>query len=226
MKTTIIGLGYIGLPTSVIIANRNNRVFGIDINKNLVSEINNNKLITFEPGLKSLLNSVIKKNYFSAHTQIQKADFYLIVVPTPFNENKQPNLSFVNEALFSTIPYLKEGDTLIIESTCPVGTTDQIAKEIFQNRPELKNKIYIAYCPERVLPGNVIHELIHNDRVIGGIDKKSTFKAIDFYSKFVKVIYIQQMPALQRCVSLLKIALEMFKLHLQTNYQLFVTNPT
>ena len=115
MKTTIIGLGYIGLPTSVIIANRNNRVFGIDINKNLVSEINNNKLITFEPGLKSLLNSVIKKIIFLAYPN-SKADFYLIVVPTPFNENKQPNLSFVNEALFSTIPYLKEGDTLIIES--------------------------------------------------------------------------------------------------------------
>jgi UDP-N-acetyl-D-mannosaminuronic acid dehydrogenase len=108
------------------------------------------------------------------------------VVPTPFTENHEPDISYVEAATRSVLPYLKEGDLYIIESTSPVGTTDKMANLIFSGRPELKDKLYIAYCPERVLPGNVIYELVHNDRVIGGIDEISTERAVAFYSRFVK----------------------------------------
>jgi UDP-N-acetyl-D-mannosaminuronic acid dehydrogenase len=108
------------------------------------------------------------------------------VVPTPFTENHEPDISYVEAATRSVLPYLKEGDLYIIESTSPVGTTDKMANLIFSGRPELKDKLYIAYCPERVLPGNVIYELVHNDRVIGGIDPASTERAVAFYSRFVK----------------------------------------
>ena len=114
------------------------------------------------------------------------SDAYFIVVPTPFKGNHEPDISYVETATHSVIPYLKENDLFIIESTSPVGTTEMMAKIIYEERPELKDRIYIAYCPERVLPGNVIHELVHNDRVIGGINEESTTRAIEFYAQFVQ----------------------------------------
>jgi UDP-N-acetyl-D-mannosaminuronic acid dehydrogenase len=117
--------------------------------------------------------------------QPEISDVYLIVVPTPFKGNHEPDISFVEAATKAVIPLLKEGDLYIIESTSPVGTTDKMASIIYAARPDLKGKISIAYCPERVLPGNVLYELIHNDRVIGGIDEESTQKALAFYSTFV-----------------------------------------
>lgn len=116
----------------------------------------------------------------------EASDAYFMVVPTPFKGNHEPDISYVETATRTVIPLLKEGDLYVIESTSPVGTTDKMADLIFSLRPELKGKIYIAYCPERVLPGNVIYELIHNDRVIGGIDSASTDKAAEFYGRFVK----------------------------------------
>ena len=121
-----------------------------------------------------------------ASTKAVEANVYLIVVPTPFKGNHEPDISFVEAATKGIIPILKKGDLYIIESTSPIGTTEKVEELIFSNRPELKDKIYLAYCPERVLPGNVMHELVHNDRVIGGINEASTEKALSFYSKYVK----------------------------------------
>jgi len=132
------------------------------------------------------VKNVVLKGYFKASIKPELSDVYIIVVPTPFKDNHEPDISYVEAATQRLIPLLKDGDTFIIESTSPVGTTEKIADLIFLKRPELKDKIYIAYCPERVLPGNVLHELIYNDRVIGGVNKQSTDKAVEFYSSFVE----------------------------------------
>jgi UDP-N-acetyl-D-mannosaminuronic acid dehydrogenase len=136
--------------------------------------------------MEEMLLEVVKSGMLHASTTPETCEAYFMVVPTPFKGNHEPDISFVESATRMVLPYLKEGDLYVIESTSPVGTTDKMAALIFAERPELKGKIHIAYCPERVLPGNVIYELIHNDRVIGGIDEASTKKAQEFYGKFVK----------------------------------------
>jgi UDP-N-acetyl-D-mannosaminuronic acid dehydrogenase len=181
-----MGLGYIGLPTAVISASKGLKVLGVDVNPKVVETVNQGKIHIIEPGLEELTAQVIKSENLKASTKPKKSDLYLIVVPTPFKDHHEPDISFVEAATRVLIPLLKKGDGFIIESTSPVGTTEKMASLIFDQRPELKNKIYIAYCPERVLPGNVLYELIHNDRVIGGIDTLSTAKAMEFYSFFVK----------------------------------------
>jgi UDP-N-acetyl-D-mannosaminuronic acid dehydrogenase len=186
MKACFMGLGYIGLPTAIIAADNGIEVTGVDINPHVVETINMGKIHIVEPGLEELCSRVIAKGALKAQTNPTESDVYLIVVPTPFTGNHQPDISYVEAATRSVIPYLKAGDLYIIESTSPVGTTEKMASLIFSERPELKDNIHIAYCPERVLPGNVIYELVHNDRVIGGIDEASTEKAVDFYSRFVK----------------------------------------
>lgn len=186
MRACFIGLGYIGLPTAIVAADNGIEVTGVDINPHVVDTVNRGKIHIVEPGLEELCSRVIGKGALKAQTNPAESDVYLIVVPTPFTGNHQPDISYVEAATRSVIPYLKAGDLYIIESTSPVGTTEKMATLIFSERPELKEKIYIAYCPERVLPGNIIYELVHNDRVIGGIDEASTEKAVDFYSRFVK----------------------------------------
>lgn len=186
MKICFIGLGYIGLPTAVVVANNGFKVFGIDIDQDLVNNINSKKIDIVELGLKQQLNKVIDNQNFKAYTNIQASDVYLIVVPTPFKDDFQPDLSYVKAAIQSLIPVFKNGDVVIIESTCPVGTTEQMMDFIYGERPELIDKLFLAYCPERVLPGNILFELIHNDRVIGGVNKESTIKATEFYRHFVK----------------------------------------
>tara|TARA_X000000950_G_C13919128_1_gene662437 strand:+ start:2123 stop:3331 length:1209 start_codon:yes stop_codon:yes gene_type:complete len=183
---TIIGLGYIGLPTSVLLASKGFSVNGVDINEKIVKKINEGEVHIVEPDLSILLKKVIRNKLLKASTAPEQANVYLIVVPTPFKGNNQPDISYVKAATQSIIPLLKNDDLVIIESTCPVGTTEKVSSLIFSSRPELKNSIYISYCPERVLPGNILYELVNNDRVIGGLDKISTEKAAEFYSKFVK----------------------------------------
>lgn len=185
-EVVIIGLGYIGLPTSALIASHGTNVLGVDINKNVVDNINKGKIHIVEPDLNQIVTKVVSKGFFKASTKPTSADVYLIVVPTPFKGNYEPDISFVEAATKGIIPLLKKGDLYIIESTSPIGTTDKMQKLIFASRPELEGAIYIAYCPERVLPGNVMHELVENDRVIGGIDEASTQNAISFYRKYVK----------------------------------------
>ena len=187
MKVCFIGLGYIGLPTAIMAAKYGNMdVLGVDVNRSIVDRTNAGELHIVEPGLQEMLQEMVSAGKLHADIKPQQSDVYLIVVPTPFKGNHEPDVSYVETATRNVIPYLKEGDLFVIESTSPIGTTEQMADIIFAERPELKGKIYIAYCPERVLPGNIIYELIHNDRVIGGIDSASTDKAIAFYSQFVK----------------------------------------
>ncbi len=181
-----MGLGYIGLPTAIIAAKNGVEVAGVDINPAVVEKTNAGKLHIVEPGLGELLDEVVNSGALHASLKPEMSDAYFMVVPTPFKGNHEPDTSYVESATRSVIPFLKEGDLYVIESTSPVGTTESMAKIIFTERPELEGKIYIAYCPERVLPGNVIYELVHNDRVIGGLDDASTEKAIEFYSQFVK----------------------------------------
>lgn len=186
MKACFMGLGYIGLPTAIIAAKSGVKIIGVDVNPRVVEMTNSGQLHIVEPGLEALLKEVIASGQLQASVTPEEADAYFIVVPTPFKGDHEPDISFVESATRMVIPFLKEGDLYVIESTSPVGTTEKMAELIFSLRPELKGKLYISYCPERVLPGNVIYELVHNDRVIGGINEASTEKAIDFYSHFVE----------------------------------------
>lgn len=185
-EVVTIGLGYIGLPTSALIAQHKTNVLGVDINKKVVDTINEGKIHIVEPDLDEIVSKAVSEGYFKAATEAVSAKVYLIVVPTPFKGNHEPDISFVEAATKGIIPLLKEGDLYIIESTSPIGTTEKMQKLIYETRPELENKIHMAYCPERVLPGNVMYELVHNDRVIGGIDEESTKKATEFYARYVK----------------------------------------
>lgn len=185
-EVVTIGLGYIGLPTSALIASHGTNVLGVDINQKVVDTINAGKIHIIEPELEDIVSNAVKKGNLKASTKPTSSDVFLIVVPTPFKGNHEPDISFVEAATKEIIPFLKKGDLYIIESTSPIGTTDKMQKLIFESRPELEGTINIAYCPERVLPGNIMHELVENDRVIGGIDEASTHKAISFYKKYVK----------------------------------------
>lgn len=185
MKACFMGLGYIGLPTAIIAAKHGVQVTGVDINPKVVELTNQGKLHIIEPGMEELLQEVVKRGDLKASTTPELSDAYFMVVPTPFKGNHEPDISYVEAATRAVLPLLKEGDLYVIESTSPVGTTDKMRDLILAERPELKDKIYIAYCPERVLPGNVIFELVNNDRVIGGMNEESTTKAIEFYSQFV-----------------------------------------
>ena len=186
MKACFMGLGYIGLPTSIIAAKHGVKIVGVDINPQVVNMTNQGHLHIIEPGMKEMLQEVVNNGYLHASNTPEVSDAYFIVVPTPFKGDHEPDISYVESATRMVLPLLKEGDLYVIESTSPVGTTEKMAELIFTERPELKDKIYIAYCPERVLPGNVIYELVHNDRVIGGLNEASTKKAQEFYSLFVQ----------------------------------------
>lgn len=186
MKACFMGLGYIGLPTAIIAAENGIEVIGVDISPQVVEMTNRGEIHIVEPGLQELCQQVVSSGHLKASVEPEVSDVYLIVVPTPFKGNHEPDISYVETATRSVIPLLKKGDLFVIESTSPVGTTEKMTQLIFSLRPELKDNIFIAYCPERVLPGNVIYELVHNDRVIGGINEESTEAAVGFYSRFVK----------------------------------------
>lgn len=186
MNVVMMGLGYIGLPTAALMAARGLQVHGVDVNPDVVSTINKGKIHIVEPDLDGLVHHVVSDGNLKADTAPIKADTYLIAVPTPFVGNYVPDLKYVDSATDMILPFLEEGALVILESTSPVGTTERMADRIYTARPELKGKIHVAYCPERVLPGNVIHELENNDRSIGGIDPEATEKAIAFYAHFVK----------------------------------------
>jgi UDP-N-acetyl-D-mannosaminuronic acid dehydrogenase len=185
-QVCFIGLGYIGLPTAAIVASSGQRVLGVDINDKVVQTINTGNIHIIEPGLGEVVKAAVASGTLRAASAPETSDVYLVVVPTPFTHNFEPDISYVAAATRSIIPLLKVGDLYILESTSPVGTTEKMAALIFEARPELEGVIAIAYCPERVLPGNVLHELVANDRVIGGINPKSTEKAQAFYATFVK----------------------------------------
>lgn len=184
-NVVMIGLGYIGLPTAALIAKNKIHVHGVDINQHVVDTINKGQIHIVEPELDVAVSDAVKAGYLKADTKPIEAGAYLIVVPTPFKAKNEPDISYVEAATKAVLPLLKPDDLYIIESTSPVGTTEKMMELIYSERPELKDKLFIAYCPERVLPGNVMYELVNNDRVIGGVDEKSTDKAVEFYSRFV-----------------------------------------
>lgn len=186
MKACFIGLGYIGLPTAIVAANSGIEIVGVDLNPTIVEHTNSGRSHIVESGLKELLRDAVRSHKLIARETPVKADAFFVLVPTPINNRKMPDISFVEAATRSVIPLLEPGNLFVIESTVPVGTTEQMAEMIYQERPELRDKIYIAYCPERMIPGNAVYELTHNDRVIGGINEASADQAARFYSSFVK----------------------------------------
>ncbi|MHB8173385.1 MAG: UDP-N-acetyl-D-mannosamine dehydrogenase [Nitrospirota bacterium] len=180
----VMGLGYIGLPTASMLATKGYKVLGVDINEEVIKTINSGKVHIVEPGLDILVRSAVNSGNLKASLTPTEADVFIISVPTPFKSNggsKIPDTSYVEKATESILPCLKEGNLVILESTSPVGTTERVYEIIMNKRPGLSGKIYLAYCPERVLPGHIIRELVDNDRIIGGIDAASTDKAKELY---------------------------------------------
>jgi UDP-N-acetyl-D-mannosaminuronic acid dehydrogenase len=187
-KICVVGLGYIGLPTSALLATNGYDVAGVDLNHEVVNTINKGKIHIVEPDLDAFVRSAVSLGKLRAFTSPQIADIYIICVPTPFHSGEgipQPNINYVISAAKSISGMLKEGDIVVLESTSPVGTTRRIS-EIFRNEGVETGKIHIAYCPERVLPGKIMTELVENDRVIGGLTPEATEQASAFYKTFVK----------------------------------------
>lgn len=191
---SMIGLGYIGLPTATLFASRKKKVIGIDISQHAVDTINQGKIHIVEPDLDMLVQAAVTSGYLRASTCPEPADAFLIAVPTPFTNGHKPDLSYIQAAAEAIAPVLKKDDLVILESTSPVGTTEQLAGWLANSRPDLSfpqdagesADIQIAYCPERVLPGRVVQELVANDRVIGGMTRAATFMAAALYKTFVR----------------------------------------
>lgn len=190
----VVGLGYIGLPTAAVIARSGCRVVGVDVNPSVVDTINRGEIHIEEVDLDGLVQGVVSRQMLRASTRIESADIFVIAVPTPFDADHAPDISYVLDAAKNIAPVLKIGDAIILESTSPVGTTDRVRDLIAQLRPDLKvpgithetPDIAIAYCPERVLPGRILEELTNNDRSIGGITPRCARKALTFYKRFVR----------------------------------------
>jgi UDP-N-acetyl-D-mannosaminuronic acid dehydrogenase len=192
---SVIGLGYIGLPTAAMFASRKKKVIGVDINQQAVDIINQGKIHIVEPDLDMIVHAAVTEGYLKASTQAEPADAFLIAVPTPFKKDThEPDLSYIKSAAELIAPVLKKNDLVVLESTSPVGTTEQMAEWLAEIRSDLTfpqhlseaSDIRIAHCPERVLPGHVIRELVENDRVIGGMTQKCSEQAIELYKIFVK----------------------------------------
>lgn len=190
----VVGLGYIGLPTAAVIARAGCRVRGVDVSQGVVDTINRGEIHIEEVDLDGLVHGVVARGLLSASTEVAAADVFVIAVPTPFDKDHAPDISYVLAAAQAVAPVLKQGDVVILESTSPVGTTEKMRDMIAQLRPDLKcpgltdqtPDISIAYCPERVLPGRILEELTNNDRSIGGITPRCARKALAFYKRFVR----------------------------------------
>ncbi|MBJ2119245.1 MULTISPECIES: UDP-N-acetyl-D-mannosamine dehydrogenase [Proteus] len=191
---SVIGLGYIGLPTAAAFASRKKSVIGVDVNQHAVDTINKGQIHIVEPDLDKVVKQAVEEGHLKAYTTPQPADAFLIAVPTPFKGEHEPDLAYVESAARSIAPVLKKGDLIILESTSPVGSTEQMAQWLAEARPDLtfphqdgeEADIDIAYCPERVLPGQVMIELIRNDRVVGGMNRKSSERASELYKIFLE----------------------------------------
>ena len=196
LDASVIGLGYIGLPTSAVMARAGCRVHGVDVSQHVVDTINRGEVHIEEVDLDGLVQSVVNDGLLTASLEVKPADVFVIAVPTPFsNDGKHtPDVSYVLGAAEKVAAVLKKGDCVILESTSPVGTTEKMRDIFAQKRPDLAMPglsdgtpdVSIAYCPERVLPGKILEELIHNDRSIGGITPRCARKALGFYKRFVK----------------------------------------
>ena len=184
-KICVIGLGYIGLPTAALLANRGYDIHGVDLDQRVVDTINRGEIHIVEPELDTFVKSAVNSGKLKADIKPAEADVFIIAVPTPFHEGFVPNVDYVCAATLSLVPYLRPGNIVILESTSPVGTTDMVAKLIGDNGIDLSG-IHIAHCPERVLPGKIMKELVENDRIVGGTTKAATKITADFYRDFVQ----------------------------------------
>ncbi|OLQ86162.1 UDP-N-acetyl-D-mannosamine dehydrogenase [Vibrio panuliri] len=195
---SVVGLGYIGLPTAAMFASRKKKVIGIDVNQHVIDTINQGRIHIVEPELDMIVNAAVTEGYLKASLQPEPADAFLIAVPTPFlpcseGEVPSPDLAYIKAACKTIAPVLKKGDLVILESTSPVGATEQLTNWLAEERADLTfplvhgedADINVAHCPERVLPGHVVRELVENDRVIGGITPKCSQRAVDLYKTFV-----------------------------------------
>ncbi|MDY0402785.1 UDP-N-acetyl-D-mannosamine dehydrogenase [Sulfurovum sp.] len=199
-KVCVVGLGYIGLPTAALLANRSYQVHGVDVVQSTVDTINRGEIHIVEPELDTFVRSAVNSGKLVADTKPVEADIFIIAVPTPFHEGYVPNIDYVVSATKSIAPYIKEGDIVILESTSPVGTTDKVEEVLAEMRPELfpslntqrstlntqKSKIFVSHCPERVLPGHIMRELVENDRIVGGTTPEATEVTVAFYKTFVE----------------------------------------
>lgn len=193
-RVSVIGLGYIGLPTAAVIASRGVDVLGIDVSEHAINTINQGKIHIVEPDLDMLVQAAVTTGKLKASMTPEPADAFLIAVPTPFKDNKSPDLSYIEAALKTIAPVISKGNLIVLESTSPVGTTDKISQWLGELRPDLvmphqnpdNADVYIAHCPERVLPGRVLQELVSNDRIIGGITDRCAERAVALYKLFVR----------------------------------------
>ena len=183
-KICVIGLGYIGLPTAALLANRGYDVHGVDVVKSTVDTINQGKIHIVEPELDTFVKSAVNSGKLKASLKPDFADVFIIAVPTPFHSGYVPNVDYVVSATKSIAPYVQEGNIVILESTSPVGTTELVEKTLKEENIDT-SKLYIAHCPERVLPGKIMKELVENDRIVGGLTQEATSKTVEFYNTFV-----------------------------------------
>ncbi len=192
-SVSVIGLGYVGLPTAAVVASRGVNVIGLEINEAVVERINQGQVHIVEPDLDMLVQATVSTGRLRATTKAEQADVYVIAVPTPFKEDHQPDLSYVQSVAESIAPVLQKGCLVILESTSPVGTTEQVVQWLAAARPDLAfpgpkqgdPDVNVAYCPERILPGNVLRELVDNDRIIGGMTPECAQRAVEFYRIFM-----------------------------------------
>ena len=193
-RVAMVGLGYIGLPTAALMASRGLEVIGVDVNQSTVDTINAGNVHIVEPDLDIVVRSTVTTGNLRATTVMEKADAFLVAVPTPFKDDHVPDLKYIESAASMIAPVLEKGNLVILESTSPVGTTEKLAEWLAEARPDLtfpqqtgeSADIQVAHCPERVLPGYVLQELVSNDRIIGGMGQKSIDKATALYKQFVK----------------------------------------
>ncbi len=180
----VMGLGYIGLPTAALLANRQYQVHGVDVVQSTVDTINEGKIHIVEPDLDTFVRSAVNSGNLVADTKPKASDVFIIAVPTPFHEGYVPNIDYVVSATEAIAPYVEAGNIVILESTSPVGTTEKIAEVLESNGVDISG-VHIAHCPERVLPGQIMRELVENDRIVGGLDEEATEAAAAFYKTFV-----------------------------------------
>lgn len=183
-KICVIGLGYIGLPTAALLANRGYDVHGVDVVSSTVDTINQGKIHIVEPELDTFVKSAVNSGKLKASLKPDFADVFIIAVPTPFHSGYVPNVDYVVSATKSIAPYIQERNIVILESTSPVGTTELVEKTLKEENIDT-SKLYIAHCPERVLPGKIMKELVENDRIVGGLTQEATAKTVEFYNTFV-----------------------------------------
>ncbi|WP_348653204.1 UDP-N-acetyl-D-mannosamine dehydrogenase [uncultured Sulfurimonas sp.] len=183
-KICVIGLGYIGLPTAALLANRGYDVHGVDVEQSTVNIINRGEIHIVEPELDTFVKGAVSSGKLKASLNPCEADVFIIAVPTPFHEGFVPNIDYVLSATKAIVPFVKENDVVILESTSPVGTTDKVEGVLIAEGIDT-SKLYIAHCPERVLPGQIMRELVENDRIVGGTTPEATVQAVEFYKTFI-----------------------------------------